>query len=107
MHKLRLMSGCYKIYLIFAVFLFWRALGSKKLSTLDLQSAYHPIPVCLDDRKYTAFEACGRLYQFIHLPFGITNGVSAFRRSIDNIVDKAKLSDTFVFVDNVTICGKT
>ena len=27
--------------------------------------------------------------------------------SIDNIVDKEKLSDTFVFVDNVTICGKT
>ena len=40
-------------------------------------------------------------------PFGVTNGVSAFQRSIDNIVDKEKFSDTFVSVNNVTICGKT
>ena len=29
-------------------------------STLDLQSAYHKIPISLEDRKYTAFEACGK-----------------------------------------------
>ena len=77
------------------------------MSTLDLQSAYHQIPISLEDRKYTAFEACGKLYQFTRLPFGITNGVSAFQRSINNIVDKEISSDTFVFVDNFTICGKT
>ena len=76
-------------------------------STLDLQSAYHQISISLEDRKYTAFEVCGKLYQFTRLPFGFTNRASAFQRSIDNIVDKEKLSDTFVFVDNVTICGKT
>ena len=68
-------------------------------STLDLQSAYHQILISLEDRKYTAFETCGKLYQFTHLPFGITNRASAFQRSIDNIVDKEKLSYTFVFVD--------
>ena len=61
----------------------------------------------LKDCKYTAFEVCGKLYQFPCLPFGITNGVRAFQRSIDNIVDKEKLSGTFVFMDNITICGKT
>ena len=76
-------------------------------STLDLQSAYDQIPISLKDRKSTAFEAYGKLYQFTRLPFGVTNGVSAFQRSIDNIVDKEKFSDTFVSVDNVTICGKT
>ena len=76
-------------------------------STLDLQSAYNQIPISLEDHKYTAFEVCGKLCQFTHLPFGITNGVSAFQRSINNIVDKEKLSDTFVFMDNVTICVKT
>ena len=59
-------------------------------STLDLQSAYHKIPISLEDRKYTAFKTCGKLYQFTCLPFGVTNGVSAFQRSIDNIVDKEK-----------------
>ena len=37
-------------------------------SILDLQSAYHQIPISLEGRKYTAFEVCGKLYQFTHLP---------------------------------------
>ena len=49
-------------------------------SPLDLQSAYHQIPISLEDCKYTAFEACRKLYQFTCLPFGVTNGVSAFYR---------------------------
>ena len=35
------------------------------LSTLDLKSAYHQIPLCEVDREYTAFEADGKLYQYI------------------------------------------
>ena len=55
------------------------------------------------DLKYTAFEVNGKQYQFIHLPFGIMNGVSAFQRCINSIIDKKKLSDTFVFVGNMTM----
>lgn len=76
-------------------------------TTLDLKSAYHQIPISKEDRKFTAFEANGKLYQFTRLPFGVTNGVSAFQRTIDGIVSKEQLVDTFVYVDNVTICGKT
>ena len=31
-------------------------------STLDLKSAYYQLPLCPEDRPYTAFEACGKLY---------------------------------------------
>lgn len=31
-------------------------------STLDLQSAYHQIPIMDNEKKFTAFEACGQLY---------------------------------------------
>ena len=79
----------------------------KVFTTLDLKSAYHQIPIRNKDRKFTAFEVGGRLYQFTRVSFGVTNGVSAFQRSIDNIIENEKLSDTFVYVDNVTICGKT
>lgn len=75
-------------------------------TTLDLKSAYHQIPISHADRKYTAFEVNGKLYQFTRIPFGVTNGVSAFQRCIDDIVEREKLTDTFVYVDNVTICGK-
>ena len=76
-------------------------------TTLDLKSAYHQMSISNNNHKYTAFEVNGKLYQFILLPFDLRNGVRAFQRSINNIIDKEKLSDTFVFVDNITIYGKT
>ena len=76
-------------------------------STLDLKSAYHQIPIKEEDRKYTAFESDGQLNQFTRIPFGITNGVSGFQRSIDKIILDENLSNTFAFVDNLTVCGGT
>ena len=52
-------------------------------STIDLQSAYHQIPIRKEDKPYTAFEAGGGLYQFTHVPFGVTNGVACFQRIMD------------------------
>ena len=53
----------------------------KFYSTIDLRSAYHQIPIAAEDRMFTSFEACGRLYQYKRLPFGVTNRVSAFQRT--------------------------
>ncbi|KRZ72456.1 Retrovirus-related Pol polyprotein from transposon 17.6 [Trichinella papuae] len=74
-------------------------------STVDLKSAYYQIHINARDKPYTAFEAGGRLYQFKRIPFGVTNGVACFQRVMDNILRVEKLKDTFVYVDNVTICG--
>ena len=41
------------------------------------------------------------------MPFGVTNGVSAFQRSIDKFIEDENLKDVFAYVDNVTVCGKT
>ena len=61
----------------------------KLFSTLDLKSAYYQIPLDPKDRVYTAFEANGKLYQYRRLPFGVTNGVSAFQRIIDGIISQS------------------
>ena len=74
-------------------------------STIDLKSAYHQLPIRSDDRQYTAFEADGRLYHFLRVPFGVTNGVSVFQRAMDQMVDYNGLRATFPYLDNVTICG--
>ncbi|XP_068238623.1 uncharacterized protein [Palaemon carinicauda] len=39
----------------------------KVLSTLDLKSAYHQVPIREDEKLYTAFEASGKLTQSINL----------------------------------------
>ena len=65
-------------------------------NTLDLKSAYHQIPLREENKPFTALESNGRLLQ----PIGVTNGMPAFQRSLD-------LTDTFAYVDNVTIGGMT
>ena len=47
-------------------------------STLDLTSAYHQVAIKPEERKCTAFEAVGSIYQFCQIPFGVTNGVASF-----------------------------
>jgi transposase InsO family protein len=76
-------------------------------STLDLKSAYHQIPLLDDDKAYTAFEANGRLFQFLRIPFGLTNAVAQFQRIMDNFIRENGLLDTYAYVDNILICGKT
>ena len=73
-------------------------------SALDLKSAYHQIPIAESDKPYTAFEADGGLYQFCRLPFGVTNGVAAFQRIMDQLIAKhgLKVKGTFAYLDNNT-----
>ncbi|XP_046844913.1 uncharacterized protein LOC124438758 [Xenia sp. Carnegie-2017] len=78
----------------------------KVFSTVDLKSAYHQVPIQKEEKKYTAFEANQRLYQFRRVPFGVTNGAAAFQRMMDNFIAKECLEGTFVYLDNVTICGR-
>ena len=73
-------------------------------SKIDLKSAYHQVPIKLEDRPLTAFQAGGGLYQFRHLAFGLTN---AFQRIMDEFVQDYKLKKTFPYLDDITICGTT
>ena len=76
-------------------------------STIDLKSAYHQVPICEHEKKYTAFEANKSLYQFCRIPFGVTNGVTAFQHIMNSFIADEGLSDTFAYLDDVTIVVKT
>ena len=78
----------------------------KIFSTLDLQSAYHQIPLKEDDKPCTAFEAKGGLYKFTRLPFGVTNEVACFQRKMKKFVEENHLKAVFPYIDNITIAGK-
>ena len=79
----------------------------KIYSSFDLKSAYHQIPILPNEKKFTAFEADGNLFQFNRIPFGVTNGVSAFQRAMSDLIKKNKLSYTWAYLDNVTVGGLT
>ena len=76
-------------------------------SSLDLRSGYHQIPLLEEERFYTAFEAGGELYQYKRLPFGVTNGVSAFQRSIDRFIKRYQLQKVYAYLDDLIVTGET
>ena len=75
--------------------------------TYDLQSAYHQVKVIESKHKFTAFEANGKLYEFIRIPFGVKNGVSAFQQFISEFVENKKLKNIFRYLDNFSVTGRT
>ena len=74
-------------------------------SKLDMKSAYHQVPLKEDEKLYTAFEANGQLFQFTRIPFGLTNAVSAYQRTINTLISENGLSDTFAYIDDLIIGG--
>ena len=80
---------------------------SKIFSTFDLKSAYHQVPILPKERPFTAFEADGQLLQFTRVPFGVTNGVAHFQRTINSLIKENNLQSTWAYLDNVTVGGFT
>ena len=79
----------------------------KYFSTLDLTSVYYQISLAIEDRPFTAFEANGKIYQYCHLPFGVTNGISAFQRIKDGVIEQHELKGTFACLDNIAMVGRS
>ena len=77
----------------------------KHFSSLDLKAAYHQLPLLSNERPLTAFEACGKLYQFKFLPFGVTNGGSAFQRAMHKFF--SHIPNVVNYLDDVLIGGET
>ena len=74
-------------------------------SKVDLSAAYHQIPLEPSERQYTAFEANGRLYEFTHVPFGLTNAPACFQRELQKILDP--LDGVLHYFDDIVIGGKS
>ena len=75
-------------------------------STFDLRSAYHQVELLLCERKFTAFEANGNLFEFKHIPLAVENGVPVIQRKITQFISEEKLKDTAAYFDNVTVTGR-
>ena len=77
----------------------------KRISTLDLKSAYYQIKIHPKDRLYIAFQSGLELYQWKVMLFGLTNAVPAFQRVINEFIDCYKLKGVTVYLDNISVGG--
>ena len=77
----------------------------KIFSTFDLRSAFYQVPIPPEDRKYTAFEADGKLFQYKRMAMGLRNSGSFLQRKMDEIITSEKLQGVVCYVDNLYIAG--
>ena len=52
---------------------------ARMFSTLDLQSAYHQVPLHEESRDLTAFITHEGLFRFCRVPYGLASAPSAFQ----------------------------
>ena len=79
----------------------------KFFASYDLRKAYHQIPIAEKDKPMTAFEACGQLWEFNVIPFGVTNGGPVFQRIMTQMVKEDRLVNVFVYFDNVIVAAQS
>ena len=81
--------------------------GAQWFSHLDLLRGYWQINVVEEDREKTAFATLDRLYQFRKLSFGLTNAPACFMRAMHLVLKGLCWSDCLVYLDDITIFGRT
>ena len=81
--------------------------GAKIFTCLDLQQAYHQIRLQPEDVPKTAFTTPAGLYEYMVLPFGLTNAPSTFQALVNSILGTEMSHCCLVYLDDIVVFSKT
>jgi len=82
--------------------------GGQVFTTVDLTSGFFHEPVSPESQKYTSFVTQSGQYEFLFVPFGLTNSPAVFTRLIMAVIrDSIKNEDAVVYMDDVIISSKS
>lgn len=78
--------------------------GAKVFTTLDLTNGYFHVPVAPESQKYTSFVTPKGQYEFLFVPFGISNSPAVFTRFIVGVMrELINKGDAVVYMDDIII----
>ena len=81
--------------------------GAKLFSTLDLQSGYWQIMVKEEDRPKTAFVTRSGLYEYITMPFGLSNAPGTFERCMELVLKGLQWKTLLTYLDDIILFSQS
>ena len=81
--------------------------GAKFLSSFDLTSGFHQVPIKSSDVPKTAFCTKYGLYEYLTMPMGMSNSPAVFQRLMEIALVSLQWHICLIYLDDVLVFGST